>query len=157
MAIKLTDLKNQRRTIEITYFEEVGEVTYAPGAITEQMFADVQKAQEGQDENALNNILAKLVTAWDVVDENGVMIPIQNGKGPAVELAVVPSPFKAEVLRQVMADVAPNPQNAGISGAGSQRKGRGAEFGDLLPRRFFDRVLQIGDLFLLDGSGHVIS
>lgn len=124
MPIKLADLKNQRRTIDITYFDETGVVTYAPGAITEQMFADVQKAQEGQDENALNNILAKLVTAWDVVDEAGVMIPLQNGKGPAPELAVVPIPFKAEVLRQVMADVAPNPQSAGTSGAGSQRKGK---------------------------------
>lgn len=130
MPIKLIDLKNQRRTIEVHYFDEVGEVTYAPGAITEQMFTDVQKVQDGSDENALNNILATLAISWDVMGDDGNMIPIRNGKGPggkdmpAPELAIVPIPFKAEVLRQIMADVAPNPQSAGISGAGSQRKGR---------------------------------
>lgn len=126
MPIKLTDLKNQRRTIEVEFFGETGTATYMPGAITEQMFADVQAAQTAQDENSLNALLARLVVSWDVVDEKGEMIPIRNGKenAPAPELSGVPIPFKAAVLQQVMADVVPNRQSAATSGAGSQPKGR---------------------------------
>lgn len=125
MPIRLTDLKNQQRTIPVTFFDEKGEVTYNIGAITDQMFDDVRNASETEDENSLNAILARIALDWDVMDEKGEMIPIVVDDAPAPELALVPIPFKSAVLTQIMEDVSGNPtRRKKTSGGGSFRKAK---------------------------------
>lgn len=126
-------------TMEIRYFDETAMLTYRPNAITEEMigrFTEIDKAQrerqkalDAGDEapeldvsqlDVLNDVLAEVCVMWDVLDDDGVMVPFTPE-----ELRKLPIAFKQEVFRQIIEDYAGNQkQSSARSGAGSARKGR---------------------------------
>ncbi len=132
MPISVARLREMTATAPIEYFGEKGEVTYRLGAISEQMFDDIEAlsiAAEEDDEEAINQLnmmLAEIVESWDVVDDNGEPLPIVNEDGsPASALRMLPIPFKTAVLMQIMEhSQGKGMRNGRRSWRGSRRKAR---------------------------------
>lgn len=139
MPLTLKSLREQQATMEIVYFDEQATLTYRPNLITEEMigrFAEIdkqtkarQKAVDAGEEapemdvsqlDVLNDVLAEVCVSWDVLDDDGEMVPFTP---PA--LRKLPIPFKQAVFQQIIEDYAGNQKTSSArSGAGSARKGR---------------------------------
>lgn len=120
MGIRVTALLKQEAETEIKFFDERGTVKFRPGAITDDMFDRVQAAAESDDENVLNKLLAEVCSSWDVMDEQGTMVPFTDEA-----LSALPIPFKSTVLEQVIEAARGNSNKSEPnSRAGSRRRGR---------------------------------
>lgn len=125
MAITLSHLKNQRKQTEFDYFAEHCEITYNPGAFDDHVMEQIRTAVKEENDSFVNDMLATLALEWNVVDDQGIMIPLRDGGAPAVELRDIPIFFKQAALTAIMEDVQGNPQrSAGRSADTSQRKGK---------------------------------
>lgn len=120
MTIKIQSLLKQEAETEIVFFDERGTVTYRPGAITDDMFERVQAAVDDANENVLNRMMAEICVSWDVVDDAGEMVPFTPEA-----LSMVPIPFKAAVLEQIVEAARGNSRASNApSRVGSRRRGR---------------------------------
>lgn len=73
MPLNLANIKNDKRTVTINYFGEECQVTYKPSVLTPTVEDELRAAE---DTGALIETLCDMITAWEVVGENGEPLPI---------------------------------------------------------------------------------
>lgn len=119
MAKLASILKNDRDlTINLGDGEPL-QVTYQPGAVTpETEDAFMSKADSQRGGLALAQFLCSVLTAWDLVGDDGKVYPITE-KG----LRKLPIAFLGMVVTAITNDMRPNPQNAATSHGGSLAAG----------------------------------
>jgi hypothetical protein len=120
MPIKLSDLAKDLRTCTVEYEGETAEVTYKPSAYTPQVEDNLQTAMEtGRPSNAIARLLDGVVTAWEVLDEEGTEIP------PVFEnMKTMPSAFLTTVANTITRDMQSERDDRKNSGGGSPRKAK---------------------------------
>lgn len=111
MPISLAQLKGNIRTINVTYFSDNLAVTYRPSELTPQNQSIINdKIEAGEAKNILIEMLCKVMITWDVVDEEGVMLPITPET-----LAQAPGPLLLAISEAIGEDARPKPKSAGRS------------------------------------------
>lgn len=96
MAIKVSQLNSQKRTVEVKFGEETLNVTYRPNCVTPQFLDDLQQPKQGE---AIAEAIEKIVVEWDLLNE--------QGKQLAPKLALIktlPIAFLMAVMAAVQAD-----------------------------------------------------
>lgn len=128
MSFSVSNLRNKRRTIAFTYFDEKGDITYNPGAITDDMIREISEAGDEDDLDRRPNdaFIAQVVLAWDVAGDDGDMLPITAPDGsPSPEMRKLPSAFKNAVVAAIIQDIQGNSTPSAATSAGtSRRRGR---------------------------------
>lgn len=74
MPISLANIKNDKRTVTVNYFGDTCEVTYKPSALTPTVENELREAE---DNSVLIDTLCDMLTAWDVLGEDGAPLPIE--------------------------------------------------------------------------------
>jgi hypothetical protein len=112
MPLRVTDLITDRRTIQVLFGEEILSITYRPSGFTpatEEKLDDlVQGKRIGKP---LVDFLLDTLVAWDLLDDQGNVLPISRQV-----LAKLPLAFLARLFRAITEDLRPNPPTAGESG-----------------------------------------
>lgn len=118
MPIRLSDLEKDHRTCTFSVGEEKAQITYRPSAYTPELESSIM---DEMDQTRLGKMLAELLSKilieWEIVDDQGNMIP------PTKENLMK---FPVTVLSQIMDTVGSDLQSSGEtkknSGGGSLRK-----------------------------------
>jgi hypothetical protein len=120
MPISLSELQKDRKTVTVSVGEETAEVVYRPSAYTPEVEDEFRLALDGgRPSDALARWLASMVTAWELVDENGEQVP------PTYEeMRTLPSEFLSLVVTAISEAGRPDKEARKNSGGGSLRKGR---------------------------------
>ncbi len=108
MAVKLSDLTRQTKTIEV----EVGaseplEVEYRIQAYTPEIESEIANADQ-RPAGTLARILSKLVVRWSLVDDNGDMYPLDEKSAAKLPLSLM-----LAVFAKIAEDMRPNAVSAG--------------------------------------------
>jgi hypothetical protein len=77
MPVRLSELVNDLRWIHINIAGQELNVAYRPNAVSIQLYALRENMTEGNIE-ALCPVLTTLIAEWDLVDDEGAMIPIDE-------------------------------------------------------------------------------
>lgn len=108
MALSLAQLKANLRTINVAYFDDNLSVTYRPSELTPQITSEIQdKVDAGEGNNVAVETLCRVMTAWDLMAEDGTMVPIT----PA-ELSALPGPLLLAIFEAIAEDGRPKPRSA---------------------------------------------
>lgn len=108
MAIKLSDLTKQTRTIQVDVgASEPLEVEYRIQAYTPEIEAEIANA-ESRPAATLSRILSMLVLRWSLVDDYGEMYPLDEKSTAKLPLSLMLS-----VFAKIAEDMRPNLLNAG--------------------------------------------
>jgi hypothetical protein len=110
MPVSLAKIASQKATVTFMWEEETVTLTYIPGRVTEKMFAQAQMFLSLSEETimesfaSLNEMLAHLITAWDVYEDEAqtVMFPLD-----AARMAELPIFFRVKVFTTIMSDMRP--------------------------------------------------
>lgn len=101
MPLNLANLKHNTRSVSIDYFGEPVNLTYRPSEMTPATEAELQGAADEERTEVMVRTVARLVTAWDVMDGDEPL-PIT-----ADVLRGLPSAFLLHVLDGIQADMRP--------------------------------------------------
>lgn len=107
MPITLAKMTANTSTATVTWGEDVVNVTYRPGKVTERLFAQLAALEHLTDktiEQAMtdyNKTLAGIIASWDVM-EGKEMFPIDPERFPELPLM-----FRMQVAYAVMSDIRP--------------------------------------------------
>lgn len=119
MAVKLSDLLKNERTIKVDIQGTDLTVTYRPSSITPEtqdvFYAMMEKQRSGL---ALAEILTQRVVAWDLTDDEGEEIEISFD-----ELKTIPVDVLAFVSNAILADMEADADDQKNLGDGSRRAG----------------------------------
>jgi len=108
MAIKLSDLTKQTRTIQVDIgASEPLEVEYRVQAYTPEVESEIANADQ-RPAGTLARILSKLVVRWSLVDDYGEMYPLDEKS-----TAKLPLSLMLAVFTKIAEDMRPNPMSAG--------------------------------------------
>lgn len=119
MPITLTELFADEKPLQIPIGAHTLAVKYRVSGITpetEQVFRRLAQESAGQ---ALVAFLLPILTDWDLLDDEGRPVPINQKT-----LSSLPVRFLSLITEAIGEDINPNPTSAGSSGAGSRRKAR---------------------------------
>ncbi|MBI4496315.1 MAG: hypothetical protein HY689_00215 [Chloroflexi bacterium] len=116
MGVRISQLKTgATRTISIPVGGDTLTVTYLPETITPAMEDRMHAMAEDQRGAAiLVEFVISCVTAWDLLGDDGEMLPIIREA-----MAPLPVSFLADVVRAIGQDIRPSSVSAGRSGATS--------------------------------------
>lgn len=108
MAIKLSDLTKQTRTIRV----DVGageplEVEYRVQAYTPEIESEIANADQ-RPAGTLARILSKLVVRWSLVDDDSNMYPLDEKSAARLPLSLM-----LAVFSKIAEDMRPNQTSAG--------------------------------------------
>ena len=112
MAIELSDLLNEQRTIEVSMMlnnePKTLRVTYLPGKYTPELESQLRKMREDpkQSTEYLCEMLAELLVSWDLMASKGVPFEIDKKT-----LTKLPFYFLNPVMIDIAADMRPNPKS----------------------------------------------
>lgn len=126
MPLKLSELANKKRRLELEFLDEKFWVDYNPAAqkLKETQVA-IEKAKEDNTEKAILMLceqVEQLVIAWDVVGADGERLGVTQA---AIIAADIPFQFLVFVLNSINADMrALGEVKAVTSQGGSFSKGR---------------------------------
>lgn len=95
--MRLSQIKNKRVDIAIDFMGEVLNVTYDPTFLTPTVEDEIDAAQSSEQ---MSKIIKGMVTKWDLVDDEGNMIPLTEDS-----LKTVPTIILAHVMTKVSEDV----------------------------------------------------
>jgi hypothetical protein len=105
--MRLSDLKTEKRSIEIDWHGDKVAVTYDFLALTPLLQAEMAEAVKLNDVSGLVKLLAALLISWDVLDDANERIP------PTLDnLMPLPLAFLNVVAQAIGEDIRGNPQNA---------------------------------------------
>lgn len=111
MPISLAQLKGNVRTINVAYFSDNLAVTYRPSELTPQNQSEINdKIEAGEAKNILIETLCQVMISWDVVDDEGTMLPITPET-----LAQAPGPLLLAISEAIGEDARPKAKSAGKS------------------------------------------
>jgi len=102
MPLSIKKMQEEVRTITFRFLSEDVKVTYRLGAMGANLSDWVK--DHGSDTGALRDMVEKVVTSWDVTDEDGTVIPATRA---AIEQYDIPTPFLNAVFEAVYADATP--------------------------------------------------
>jgi len=114
MPISVPELVRNERTISVEIDGQEGEVTYRPGAMTPELEGVLTRASDPAQ--AVVDVMAELLIGWDVLDENGEVLPTD-----AETLAALPSSLISEIYRAITADMSDLREMRKNSGGGSRQ------------------------------------
>ncbi len=104
MGLKFSDLKNNRKTLDVPYEGDVVHLVYKPGEVTPTL------GQEMADEkNKMPAVMAlcRVIASWDVEDDALPKVDDEHYPPRAITEAVLaglPSPFLNTLLRAIFED-----------------------------------------------------
>jgi hypothetical protein len=108
MPISFSQLKANLRSINVSYYSDNFVVQYRPSELTPQSASEVQaRIDSGEGENVLIETLCRVMTSWEVTDDNGDMLPIN-----AETLSVMPGPLLLAISEAIGEDSRPKPKSA---------------------------------------------
>lgn len=120
MPIRLADLENDERTCEVEYEGETGNITYRPSLYTPALEDEYQTSMEtNRPTGAMCKMLAKILVAWEVLDEEGEPIAIEFEvlrQLPGRFITVMMNAITSDILASRDKEVRKN------SGGGSRRR-----------------------------------
>lgn len=102
MPISLNHLENDVRSATVYYAGESARITYRPSESTPNKNAARVEAFESDGNKAGVALLCALLISWDVLDNEGVPLPIT----PEV-LSDLPDPFLTAILNACQEDMYP--------------------------------------------------
>lgn len=108
MPIRLADLRNKTRTVNVAYDGETIAVTYYPGKLTPATESRLNKANE--DNRPVSGVAAELaliMESWDVLDAKGKPEPVT-----AALLAEMPTRLLLAIVSAIGVDARPNAVSA---------------------------------------------
>jgi hypothetical protein len=75
MAIKRSVMADTTATVEVEWYGETAQVTVRPGRLTRELFAMMD---EERSFDALAEQVKQLVVSWEVVDDEGKELPVDD-------------------------------------------------------------------------------
>ncbi len=118
MPVRIGNLVRDRRTVTIPIDDETITITYRPGGFTPDTEDRLREyADDQRGGAALVAMLADVLVEWDVLDDDGKPL-----RPTAENLRRLPTMFLGQVAQVIAEDMRPNPQSAGVSGAGSLQR-----------------------------------
>ena len=117
MPITVNEIAANTATVTMFWGENSVNITYRPGVVTEKTiaqmlaFADMDESTLMAQMRAFNELLAHLIKAWDVL-ENNVMFPLEPDR--LAELAFM---FRAKVIQTILGDIRPEAMAPQMNGA----------------------------------------
>jgi len=110
-------MREEVRTVTFRFLGQDVKITYRLGA----MGASLSEwfARHGTDVGSLHEMIEKVLTAWDVTDEDGNVLPTTRD---AIIAYDIPTPFLTAVFEAVNADATPGELKKSTSGAGNTPK-----------------------------------
>ncbi len=102
MPISLNHLRNDKRNITASYFGDTVDISYKPSELTPTVEDEIRE----NDQGTVVKIFCKLITKWDVVDENGEELPVT----PEV-VGDMPSAFLNALIFACRDDMIPKARN----------------------------------------------
>ncbi len=110
--IKLSAMRGDVRTATVKIGGDEMTISYLPNAYTPRLEADAAQAQGGQQAGpVLITILREVLTAWEITDDKGRMLPIDDKT-----LAEIPMPVLTDMLRVIGEDMNPQKKTSTPSG-----------------------------------------
>lgn len=124
MSVSITALKGASRSVPVEFGDVTLSVSYRLGAINRELMAWIEA--HGEDDASGFHLLEKVLSSWDLTDEQGQPIPVT---AEAMLGHGVPDTFLVAALKAVMRDAGVGDDEMGkpsgaTSGAGSRRKAR---------------------------------
>lgn len=111
MAYKPSARRDRTKRVTVTFDGEELWVEYRPASITGEMYDSIAELKRSYQQDA--RWVERVITAWEVVDEDGNIVK------PSYEAAMTYEPaFLAAVITGVVDDMRPNPQNGSGSFGG---------------------------------------
>lgn len=108
MAIRLSDLTKQTRTIQVDVgASEPLEVEYRLTAYTPEIESEIANAEQ-RPAGTLARILSKLVLRWSLVDDDGKMYPLDEKHAEKLPLSLM-----LVIFAKIAEDMRPSLTNAG--------------------------------------------
>lgn len=114
MAVRLTDLVREQRTVTVDVRGQVFDVVYRPGAMTPQLGASLD-----EDEDApIAAILSGILLRWDIFDDSAADESGNPGRVPVdyETLRTMPSELLAKVQRAILEDIFGSKNSSATSG-----------------------------------------
>jgi len=104
VPIRLSALTADRRTIVVQFGEDSLSLTYRPSAFNAvQEERELEQRAKGQHLKSQASSLAEIITAWDLVDDDGKPLPVSEAVIATLGLDVV-----SRLTRAVLDDLLPN-------------------------------------------------
>jgi hypothetical protein len=114
--MRLSDIQKKRVSLAIDFMDEVLNVTYDPSFLTPEREQEIDSATDSEQ---MSKLIAGLVTSWDLVDDEGTAIPLNED-----DLLTIPTIILATVLNKVSEDI---PNQVRAEGKASRATSRRAE------------------------------
>lgn len=109
MPIKLHEIQAETRSIDVEYLGHDLRIDYRPGMVTPEYESRLNAAMQANRPSAgLAEELARIVSGWDVLDEDDKPLPV-NGEN----MAIMPMGLLRVIVEGIAADLAPNASSAG--------------------------------------------
>ena len=112
MAITLSQLKKNLKTLTVEIDGDILTISYRPAAITPALWDELRSKE--YDRNIHVDVLSRALAGWDLLDDDGQPLPILES-----ELMELPGDFLAAIYNQIMSDTYSPKARSGSSGAGS--------------------------------------
>lgn len=123
MPIRLSELVNDLRWVQISYAEQELNIGYRPNAVNIESMAILESLSQGNIEE-LANLLPILIAEWDLLEDDGSMVP------PTVAtFRRLSFPLMQLITETITAGIASDSEKKAPNGtyaAGSQRAGKSA-------------------------------
>lgn len=121
MAITLSDLARDKRTLSVSVAGGSIEIAYRPSGLTPDVEQRLREAQaDNKSGDVLIDFLLATLVSWDLlVEEEGETVEIDRQA-----LRQLPIVFLSQLVAAIGADMAANPTMSAASGGGSSPKAR---------------------------------
>lgn len=101
MPLKLSDALGKDVPLAIAFPGGTANIKFNPGKITKGFLSQLDEIEEIE-------FFGPVITEWDMVDDDGVVIPFT-----AEALEVVPIPIRRHILMSILRYTVPNPNASG--------------------------------------------
>lgn len=102
MAIQLSQLKANTRTIIVPYYGDTVTVTYRPSVLTPARESAIREGVQAGDNAPMLSAIAEMVIEWDVMGEDGEPL----ARTPQV-LETLPSALLSAIFGEIGEDMSP--------------------------------------------------
>lgn len=103
MPIKMSNVRNDKRTVKAIYYGEECEVTYKPSEWTPAVQDEIRDA-ENTDQMCAT--ICSMVTAWDILGEDDQPVPLD-----VEHVRQLPQPLLLAVVTACQEDMVPKSKN----------------------------------------------
>ena len=109
--MRVSKLRDETRSVAVKVEDETLTVEYRPNAYTPKLEQEAAQVSGDQAGPVLLTMLVPVIAGWDLVDDAGAMIPIDEAN-----LAELPVSLLVTVLKAVGDDMNPQRASGTISG-----------------------------------------